>query len=159
MSKASAFSLIFKQFVATGQLGPIKCGITKQNAEQCLGRPEVIKDYPDDKSVWCYWPAELRFSQEIIDAFSLGFEWWNGNLPDWLRSEGRFPAKGTNMATIRSFLKESSISFEVGRDGKMLRTSAGVWILPTPEDTMMTASKECGGSWSFFDEQFRHRSR
>lgn len=155
MSSTFAIASIFREFMATGQLGPIKCGMTKADVERCLGKANPIENYPGDKSLWCYWPAEIRFYGEHVDEFGIGFEWWDGKLPGWLRSEGVFPVKGTSMASIRSFLEESGIAFEVGKDGRMLRTAAGVWIFPTTEDTMMTAAKECGGPCSFFDERFR----
>jgi len=102
-------------------------------------------------------PVEIRFFGELIDNIGIGFQWWDGKFPSCLKPEGFFPMKGTKMEVIRSLSTENGIIFEVGKDGRMLRTAAAVWIFPTTEeeDAIMTVAKECGGPDSFFDKRFR----
>lgn len=151
----------FADFLRTGCLGPLRCGLTKVDVELAIGRPRSskdIEDYPGGRACWCYFPVEVRFCGESIDDIGIGFAWWDGMFPDWWRPKGFYPAKDTRMTAIRAFLSENRIPFELGKDGRMLRTGAGVWIFPTTEkeDTIMTASKECGGRDSFFDQRFRN---
>src|SRR5580765_6447236 len=150
----------FEEFLRTGCLGPLWFGINKNEVREVIGKPEKpehMEDYPDGTSVWCYFPVEVRFCRDLVEVIGIGFTWWDGRMPVRLKASGFFPTKDTKMATIRAFLTDSAIPFEVGKDGRMLRTSAGVWIFPTTEDkdTIMSASKECGGPSSFFDERFR----
>ncbi len=80
MSNAPPIASIFRHFLATGELGPIRCCMAKADVERPLGKAEPIENYTQDESVWCYWPAEIRFRGDLISGFGLGFEWWNGVL-------------------------------------------------------------------------------
>jgi hypothetical protein len=152
--------LSFIEFLQTGRLGPLGCECKKADVANALGKPEKAKnveDYPDGASLWCYFPIEIRFFGEQISQLGIGFTWWDGKLPDGVEFRDFFPDKHTKMATIHDILKESQIQYEVGNDGRMLRTSAGVWIFPTTEqeDTIMSAVKQCRGPKAFFDDHFR----
>ncbi len=118
---------IFWDFLLNGRLGALGCGMTKADVEHAIGKPERVEDYPGDRAVWCFWPAEVRFCDEQVSVFGVYFEWWQGSLPGWLQSRGYFPARGTSMSVVQNFLKESGTQFEVGeRWGGTENTSRGL---------------------------------
>ena len=46
-------------------------------------------------------------------------------------------------------LTEAAIKYEMGRDNRSIKTDAGVWLLPTPTETLMSASVEQGPGGCF----------
>src|SRR5262245_5855331 len=100
MSKAN---VSFGEFLRTGCLGPLRCGMTKADIERVIGRPETLEDienYPEGKSIWSYFLVSIRFDGEFVDDIGIGFSWWDGRMPAWLNPQGFFPSKDTKMATV-----------------------------------------------------------
>lgn len=154
-------TLDFADFLRTGTLGGLRCGMTKQDVMALWwGKPEKpgrVENYATGQSVWTYGPVEIRFSEELIEDIGIGFTWWDDLTPTWMNLYGFFPRKDTKMAEIRALISERKIGFERGKEERALRTVGGVWVFATNEDTIMSAVRQCPGPNAFFDERYRVR--
>lgn len=145
----------FEQFLRSACLGSLRCGLTQPEVEFLLSKPKITEDYPNGASLWSYGMLEIRFFAGRIESFGLYYAWNRDAMPECLNPTGYFPDAKTTVGVLKEFLEERNIPFEIGRDGQMFRTSAGVWVLTTAESKLMSIVAEDRTGRAVLEKQFR----
>ena len=106
-----------REFLETGQIGPIALGVTKDQVRDWLGEP-TDTTFPTPKRgrdkhryiAWQYGCLELGFDYEHI--VYLGFEFHGARVPEGLQIEGYFPTQTTSRAELEAYLQRENIAYE-----------------------------------------------
>jgi hypothetical protein len=108
--------LELKQFLLTGQLGPVSCGLTMKSVLAKFGEPEYSRNlYHADGSIrevrFDYEGLGLCFEKDCIAQYGLHMEEGVG-IPKFLEPVGYFPLGGNvPMHEFLDYLKNESIPF------------------------------------------------
>jgi hypothetical protein len=104
-----------KEFLLTGNLGPIHCGMTERDVIKCLGEPPekrvIEKAHGFFREVRFYYDSvTLFFQDDSISLYGLWIEECD-IIPKFLEPSGYFPIKDTSMDQFLEFLKAEQIPF------------------------------------------------
>lgn len=148
---------VLLRFLRTGELGPLKCGLAREEVRRLLGDPQSWDGRESQAADWRYDFLSVYFEEHCVIGYGLAFEL------------GRpFPACIDGLAwvslpmpmqQVRDALNSAKILFECSRSNKKrdIRTEGGVWVFRDPEDNVMNMVFACPGpnSLQWLDEYHR----
>ncbi len=107
--------LELKEFLLTGNLGPIHCGMTEQEIIKFLGEPPekrvIEKAHGFFREVRFYYDSVTLFFQDnLISLYGLWIEECD-IIPKFLEPSGYFPIRNTPMDQFLAWLREEQIPF------------------------------------------------
>ena len=96
-------------FLRTGSLGSLSCGMSQDQVRNLLGEPEAVSTQRHPR-IWKYGSLELTFYRlpdgpnPFLISISLYFHTPTSKLPDSLQLTGWSPSQETTLAEVREFL-------------------------------------------------------
>lgn len=144
------------RFLKTGELGPLNCGLFREDVRQFLGDPPYWDGREAFSERWWYEALCVDFSDDHrVIGYGLGFN-PGQRIPDGLGDMAGRHYLEITMEEIREVLNLNAIPFEVGKGADSLRTAAGVWILGW-RGKLMNILYECPGlnRVTWLDERMR----
>lgn len=146
------------RFMKTGELGPLSCGLFREDVRRLLGDPLGWDGREALARDWRYEALSVDFDEDHrVIGYGLGFL-FGQRLPDCLDDLAGRHYVDTTMEEVRQVLKAHGIAFEEGRSACQLRTAGGVWINEAGKDgKLMSMVYACPGPsrLSWFDERWR----
>lgn len=102
------------EFLATGRLGPIACGITPRGVEDALGPPDDVS-VQRRPTIWKYGALQLAFSKTLdgpgplLSSIALGFYHPEDLIPGRLGLQGWTPTGETTVNEFQAHLSEAGL--------------------------------------------------
>jgi len=109
----------FVDFLGTGHLGNISCGMLQTQVRDLLGEPDAVSPQKHPR-IWKYGSLELGFYQlpeeasPTMDLISLYFHTPGSRSPDSVELTGWSPSHETTFEEFRAFLDRSVIRVDGG---------------------------------------------
>src|SRR4051812_867344 len=106
-----------KDYLLTGELGPLKWGVTKGDVISVLGTggnidpPQEHRKRRPQFSSWKYGPLELHFERDTLIQINFGF-YIDESLPEQLSTDGYFPNPETTVDEFLNYLRSEGIAYE-----------------------------------------------
>lgn len=126
----------FVEFLKTGQLGELHCGMSKDEVHELLGQPEDVS-VQRNPQIWKYGSLELTFhrSSEVktpeLGMIYLYFRSHATNLGGFREQVGWWPTSKATLVEFRDFLDKSGIRADGGvtsEPSQVLVLSSGVRV-------------------------------
>ena len=143
-------------FFRTGRFLGLELGMTPEDVKRVIGNPNNIEEYPGQRQCWAYNRLLVRFRNGTVDSYGLNFDWPNSGTIGRIAIVDLFNEQEPTMADVRTMLAEAGIGYEIGRNNRSIKTDAGVWMMPSATETLMSASVERGPD-GYFERSFGKR--
>ena len=146
-------------FLKTGRLGPLKCGLTREEVRRQLGDPQSYDGKESAALNWRYDPLIVYFEEHQVIGYGVAFHAGHP-LPtciDGLANPAYFEMP---MRELLSQLTSAGVAFERCNNGEPIRTVGGVLIFSNTEDILSNMVFTCPGEHHMrkFDASYRKSS-